>query len=168
MSRDKVAFISYARKDGEEFATRLKKRLEQEQPEITLWMDRAEMAGGVDFVDQLRRAIDSVHFLILVMTPEAIASDWVQKEWRYAREQGVCVCPVNGANDAALDEARKSLPRWMSRAHSYDIAREWDRFTNFLKSPCQATRVPFMAPSLPASFVQRPQEFEAIIDKILE
>jgi hypothetical protein len=168
MAREKVAFISYARKDGEPFATALKKRLEAEEPEITLWMDRAEMAGGTDFLDQLRRAIDAVEFLVLVMTPEAIASEWVQKEWRYAREQGVCVCPVKGADGAALDAARKSLPRWMSRAHTYDIDKEWERFTNFLKSPCQATRVPFMAPPLPVSFVRRPQEFDAIVGKVLD
>jgi hypothetical protein len=168
MSRDKVAFISYARKDGEVFATRLRERLEKEQPEITLWMDRTEMEGGVDFIDQLKRAIDSVQFLILVTTPEAIASKWVQKEWRYAREQGVCVCPVKGAEDAELDEARKSLPRWMSQAHTYDIAKEWERFTNFLKSPCTARRVPFMAPPLPGRFVHRPQEFQAIVTKVLD
>jgi len=41
------AFISYARKDGEAFATALRARLESEQPEITLWQDRARMEGGV-------------------------------------------------------------------------------------------------------------------------
>jgi len=168
MAREKVAFISYARKDGEMFAKALKQRLEKEQPEITLWMDRDEMSGGVDFVEQLRQAIDSVHFLVIVMTPEAIASEWVQKEWRYAREQGVCVCPVKGAEDAALDEARKTLPRWMSQAHTYDIEKEWDRFTNFLKSPCVATRVPFMAPPLPMTFVARSQVFKAVFEKILD
>jgi len=168
MAREKVAFISYARADGEVFATALKQRLQKEQPEITLWMDRDEMSGGVDFVEQLRQAIDSVQFLVIVMTPKAIASEWVQKEWRYAREQGVCVCPVKGADDAALDEARKSLPRWMSQAHTYDIEKEWDRFTNFLKSPCVATRVPFMAPPLPMTFVPRSQVFKSVFEKILD
>jgi hypothetical protein len=41
------AFISYARKDGEAFATALRARPESEQPEITLWQDRARMEGGV-------------------------------------------------------------------------------------------------------------------------
>jgi hypothetical protein len=168
MAREKVAFISYARRDGEVFATALKQRLQEEQPEITLWMDRDEMSGGVDFVEQLRQAIDSVHFLVMVMTPRAILSEWVQKEWRYAREHGVCVCPVKGADDAALDEARKALPRWMSQAHTYDIEKEWDRFTNFLKSPCAETRVPFMAPPLPMTFVARSQVFKAVFEKILD
>jgi hypothetical protein len=40
-------FLSYARKDGEAFATNLRRRLQEEESEITLWQDRAEMEGGV-------------------------------------------------------------------------------------------------------------------------
>ncbi len=40
-------FISYRRSDGEAFATQLRKRLEREEPEITLWQDRVRMEGGV-------------------------------------------------------------------------------------------------------------------------
>jgi hypothetical protein len=39
-------FISYARRDGEVFATELRERLEREEPEITLWQDRDRMEGG--------------------------------------------------------------------------------------------------------------------------
>ncbi len=41
-------FISYARSDGEQFATTLRQRLERDEPEITLWQDRAKMEGGKD------------------------------------------------------------------------------------------------------------------------
>jgi TIR domain len=51
-------FISYARKDGEKFATRLWKRLQKEQKEIgLLWQDRAEMEGGVGWWNQIEEAI---------------------------------------------------------------------------------------------------------------
>ncbi len=42
-------------------------------------------------MEQLTDAIDSVEFLVLVMTPSAMQSAMVQKEWHYARQQGVCV-----------------------------------------------------------------------------
>jgi hypothetical protein len=45
-------------------------------------------------------AIDSVEFLILVMTPAAIESGNVQKEWLYPRQQVVYVYPVKGVPDA--------------------------------------------------------------------
>ena len=41
------AFISYARSDGADIAASLRTRLTQEHPEITLWLDRAQMIGGV-------------------------------------------------------------------------------------------------------------------------
>ncbi len=42
-------FISYARSDGELFATQLRHKLELEQPNIPLWQDRAKMEGGDDW-----------------------------------------------------------------------------------------------------------------------
>ena len=168
MARNYVAFISYSRQDGEEFAGRLLERLEKEEPEITLWQDRIRMQGGVDFEQQIYEAIDSAQFLVLVMTPAAMRSPWVEREWRYARAQGVCVCPVMGAPEAELREPREKLPRWMSQAHTYDLGKEWDLFVNFLKSPCQATRVPFMAENLPDTFVERPTEFQQILDQVLD
>jgi hypothetical protein len=102
--RDKPrAFLSYARKDGEEFARRLRDRLEREHPEITLWQDRAEMEGGVGWWKQITDALDVVRFLIVVMTPAAILSPITWKEWHYARQRGVCIHPVKGVLDAELD-----------------------------------------------------------------
>ncbi len=39
-------FLSYARKDGEAFATALRRRLADEEPGITLWQDLVELEGG--------------------------------------------------------------------------------------------------------------------------
>src|SRR4051794_28969552 len=87
------AFISYARTDGEAFATALRKRLQAEHPEITLWQDRTDMEGGIGWWQQIERALDQVQFLILVMTPAATQSLVARKEWLRAREKGVCVYP---------------------------------------------------------------------------
>jgi hypothetical protein len=39
-------FISYARKDGKAFATALRRRLETEQPEITVWLTSSTWKSG--------------------------------------------------------------------------------------------------------------------------
>jgi hypothetical protein len=52
------AFLSYARSDGEAFASALRNRLEREQPQITLWQDRARMEGGVGWWKQITEAIE--------------------------------------------------------------------------------------------------------------
>src|SRR5438876_11483647 len=87
-------FLSYARADGEPFATELRHRLEAEN--IPLWQDRVGLEGGKDWWQQITDALDKVEFLVLVMTPAAMQSETVRKEWRYARQQGVCVYPMKG------------------------------------------------------------------------
>jgi WD40 repeat protein len=150
-------FLSYARKDGEGFAEKLRARLGREASDVVIKQDRILLEGGVGWWKQITEAIDSVDFLILVMTPAAVASGNVQKEWRYARQQGVCVYPVKGASDAELGFSE--LPRWMSKAHFFELEKEWESFLAHLRRGCDTPRVPFMAPDLPPHFVARPKEF---------
>jgi WD40 repeat protein len=169
-------FLSYARKDGEAFATALRRRLAAEEPEITLWQDRAELEGGVGWWTQIESALDQVKFLVIVMTPQAMASEMTRREWRYARQKGVIVYPVKGVPDDQLDYS--ALPNWMRKADFFDIGqwtgsawvdvKEWEQFTNYLKSDREPVRVPFLAPDLPPRFVARPAEFDAILQQIIE
>lgn len=162
-------FISYAHSDGAEFAARLRERLGQEG--VPLWQDRVGMEGGRDWWLQITEALDRVEFMALVMTPDAVASEVVAKEWRYARQQGVCVYPIRAA---ALREL-EALPRWMRTAHFYDLGDlcgevagpDWKKFINDLHTRCKAVRVPFMVEELPGDFVARPGEYEELIGRLL-
>jgi TIR domain/NB-ARC domain/APAF-1 helical domain/WD domain, G-beta repeat len=158
-------FVSYARSDGKEFATELRRRLQDEHG-FPLWHDLADMEGGKDWWQQITEAIDHVEFLVLVMTSAALGSEYVRREWRYARQQGRCVIPVIGAMGIDFD----SLPGWMRRAHFVDPddLDQWRRFVRTLEAPCKATRVPFMVDDLPENFVARPTELDALIDQLLD
>ena len=158
-------FLSYARSDGEGFAKTLRERLSLQAPDIVIKQDRLLLEGGVGWWKQLTDAIDSVEFLVLVMTPSAMQSETVRKEWRYARQQGICVYPVKGGPDSALQFAQ--LPRWMSKAHFFDLDKEWEGFVGHLRKGCDKPRVPFMAPDLPENFIQRPDEFGRLKDLLL-
>ncbi|MET0650284.1 MAG: TIR domain-containing protein [Pyrinomonadaceae bacterium] len=163
-------FISYARSDGEDFAARLRARLEGAGP--PLWQDRVGMEGGRDWWLQITEALDRVEFMVLVLTPNALRSDTVRKEWRYARQQGVCVYPVKGTPELDYE----SLPRWMRESHFYDLGTlegegagpEWAKFLNDLRTRCQTRRVPFMVEDLPDDFVERPGEFDQLIRLLLD
>jgi hypothetical protein len=155
-------FLSYARSDGEQFATQLRQRLQAEH--IPLWQDRIGLEGGKDWWQQIKDALDVVEFLVLVMTPAAMQSKMVREEWRYARQQGVCVYPVKGK--PALDF--NDMPRWMRSAHFYDLDHEWKKLVNDLNTRCQEPHVPFMCEVLPPDFVPRPNEFDALISKLLD
>ena len=163
MSPDKAgAFISYARSDGEALAGDLYSRLEAEG--ISLWRDLDRLEGGRDWWLQITAALDQVEFLVLIMTPAAMRSELVRKEWRYARQRGVCVYPVKATDD--VDFA--SLPRWMRSVHFYDLDREWPKFINDLQTRCRRTRVPFMAEDLPSEFVLRQAEYERLRRHLLD
>src|SRR5262245_25102215 len=160
------AFISYARAAGEPFATSLRNRLQAEHPDVTLWQDRTELEGGVGWWKQITEALDQVELLIMVMTPMVIASAIARKEWRYARQQGVRVCPVLGSDPGQFDF--NLLPSWMRKVHCYDLDKEWDSFVGFLLTAPRANRVPFMAPDLRHDFVDRPAEYQALISTLLD
>jgi WD40 repeat protein len=169
-------FLSYARKDGEEFATALRSRLADEAPDITIWQDRAQMEGGVGWWAQIEAALDRVKFLVIVMTPAAMASEITRREWRGARQRGLVVYPVKGVPDDQLDYT--VLPNWMRKSHFFDVgrfaggewrdAKEWQTFVTYLRSDRQAARAPFMAPDLPHGFVPRAREFDRLLRLVLD
>ena len=110
-------FISYARSDGENFARNLRRRLIEEYS-FAVWQDRTEMRVGEAWWQQIVAALTNEHVehMVLVMTPAAMRSDMVRKEWRLARQEGVCVLPVIAAPDLDF----RSLPHWMGAVHFTD------------------------------------------------
>ena len=158
-------FISYARVDGQELATTLSRRMALEIPEIKVWRDRVDIEGGVGWWRQIEEALERVEFLVTIMTPGTLASEVTRQEWRAARQHGVCVFPVRGPG-FRIDDAR--MPAWMRRAHIYDLDDQWQTFVAHLRRGCQITRVPAMAPPLPASFIERPQAFNAVRSLLLD
>jgi len=160
-------FISYARSDGEDFARDLRLRLIEDHS-FAVWQDRTEMQVGEAWWQQIVAALTSEHVehMVLVMTHTAMRSDMVRKEWRLARQEGVCVLPVIASPNLDF----QSLPHWMRAVHftDPDIPEEWTRFIRTLEGPCQEKRVPFMVKDLPEDFVPRPTEFNKLVASLLD
>lgn len=168
-------FISYSRKDGAEFALLLRDKLSTAGIEVK--QDRIVLEGGRDWWLQLEEAIKESRFLILVMTPTAMQSEYVRKEWRLARQEGVCVYPVKAGTKADFDHLITTLPRWMRDMHFYDLgfdparletSAEWATLLADLRQPCAIQRVPYMVEDLPADYVRRDHEINALIDHLLD
>jgi WD40 repeat protein len=159
------AFISCARRDGASFAATLRNRLRAEAPDIRVWQDILNIEGGMGWWRQIEEALEQVEFLIIVMTDGVFESEITRKEWRHARQQGVCVYPVKGPG---FDFSDPRLGRWMKKAHCYDLDQQWPTFLNHLRRGCQTTRVPFMAPDQPGAFVPRPTEFKQLKALLLD
>jgi uncharacterized protein YjbI with pentapeptide repeats len=93
-------FICYSWKDAG-FVDKLRGHLVAEG--VNVWLDRHDMVAGT-IQDQVWRAIQVHHVVILVLSADSVKSDWVENELDMARnkekaEGRAVLCPV------ALDEA---------------------------------------------------------------
>ena len=83
-------FISYKHDDGD-FALILKDRIEQAG--FDGWIDD-NLPAGEDWREMIDRAIREALALIVVLSPESVASEYVTYEWAFALGAGVPVVPV--------------------------------------------------------------------------
>ncbi|MDM8564898.1 TIR domain-containing protein [Candidatus Halobeggiatoa sp. HSG11] len=77
-------FISYSRKDGD-FARHLNTEL-QEQGKTT-WFDQESISSGVDFEKEIYKGIDGADNFVFVISPDAVDSEYCEREVDYASEQ---------------------------------------------------------------------------------
>ncbi len=74
-------FISYSRKDIH-FARRLAGDLEQAGFDV--WWDISDLKGGDDWVRFIPAAITSSQYFVVLLSPNSVQSEWVEKEYSYA------------------------------------------------------------------------------------
>src|SRR5690349_15786434 len=117
-AKEFTAFISYSHADGEELAQTLRQKINNDLrgKEITFWQDYSQMKYG-QWSKQIENAINAAEFLIMLITPAALASPNCKNEWMYARKNGVAVLPVNGKPDDP--GFYKNFPNWLKRHHIY-------------------------------------------------
>ena len=85
-------FICYARADSSEFVDTLYSALVDAQ--FNPWMDRQRLVGGEEWQDDIHDAIVSCDALVVVLSPHAVNSKQVKREYRFAQERGKRVVPV--------------------------------------------------------------------------
>jgi len=86
-------FISYARKDGQEFAFKLHDNLEAKG--ISAWMDkRGGIREGRYWDKEIEEAIKACKVLLFVVTPGGVNSENCHDEWAYALSLKKPVLPL--------------------------------------------------------------------------
>ena len=88
---EKHVFISYKHEDGD-FAEVLINRVEKAG--FKTWVDSDKLAPGEDWRNGIDESIRNAFALIVIMTPEAKASEYVTYEWAFAWGAGIKVIPV--------------------------------------------------------------------------
>ncbi len=84
-------FISYSRTNSA-FVDRLEADLQARSFQV--WVDRRKLEAGQNWMDELQKAIDRCHVLLIALSPEAAESKFVRMEYRYAQSQGKIILPL--------------------------------------------------------------------------
>lgn len=105
-------FLSYARSDGLDAATKL--RGELTAMGVQVWRDIEEMQGGLAWKEQVRAALRQVDAVLVLLTPGSAASQTVEWEWENAltlgkRVIGLLVRPCD-------------VPGELQRLHYHDLS----------------------------------------------
>ena len=85
-------FISYARKDGKDVAEFLHDRLSG--CGFDLWADKYDLAVGDDFPGAISKALDEADVFIIVISQDALQSEWVNDEINMAMAARCRIMPV--------------------------------------------------------------------------
>ena len=156
-------FLSYSRRDDEQFVWSLYSELQRRG--FTVWFDRRSMPNrGLTFAQEIRDAIDAADRLLLVVGPNAVASDYVRSEWEHAILFAKGIVPVLRKGDYSL------LPEGLRRVHCLDFRASRNYFgagRRYRKTLAELFRMlsqpvsPLAelyggVPALPPNFVQRP------------
>jgi hypothetical protein len=84
-------FISYSRKDMD-FARQLAGRLEQAGFDV--WWDITDLQGGEDWVRGIAAALETSQYVLVVLSPSSIKSEWVEREYIQALSLKKKVIPL--------------------------------------------------------------------------
>jgi TPR repeat protein len=86
-----TAFVSYSRDDWE-FVLRLAKDLKAQGAKV--WMDKLDIRPGQTWADEIQNAVDSCSKMLIVLSPDSVASRNVQAEVGYAISEGKGIIPI--------------------------------------------------------------------------
>jgi tetratricopeptide (TPR) repeat protein len=108
-------FISYAHADGA-FVDRLEADLRQQG--FDLWVDRERLVGGQRWRRELQEAVKRAQVLLIVLSPDAVASQNVQIEYEYVLDLGKVLIPIYYRQCEVPMELRTI--QWIDFRHSYE------------------------------------------------
>src|SRR5208337_1253316 len=91
-------FISYARRDGAELASRLQADLSAQG--FDAWLDKQRIAGGAVWSEEIEREIDSREVTVALLTPGSYESEICRAEQHHCLRKGRRLVPVLAASGA--------------------------------------------------------------------
>ncbi len=87
----KKIFLSYSRKD-KDFAEKIATNLEKNG--YVVWWDLTDIEGGDRWAKEIQEGITKSQIMAIIVSPNSIASEWVEKEFIFASKKGLKIVPL--------------------------------------------------------------------------
>ena len=140
-------FISYARTDSP-FIERLEAVLQARSFQV--WVDRRRLEAGQNWMDELQKAIDRCHILLIALSPQAAESKYVRMEYRYAQSQSKIILPLEYQTSPKVPIDLNGI-QWVDFKASYEQG-----LSSPLLALSQMTPAPLAPPTRPVLFTPPP------------
>ncbi|MCR9096681.1 MAG: NB-ARC domain-containing protein [bacterium] len=166
-------FLSYSRDDDEPFVRRLFDDLTDAGFDV--WFDRESIESrALSFYQEIQDAISRCDRLLLVLGPNAVKSDYVNQEWRFALETGTCVNPIlRAGRPDSNDDAYVLVPEELFFLHVEDFRSDADyavalrSLTRQLSEPLPDIGKLVAVPTLPGTVVRNRERLTELRDHLL-
>ena len=106
-------FVSYSRRNRT-FAERLARDLSDAG--LDVWVDFRQIHAGEMWEQEIYRGIERSDMVIVCLSPDAVRSEWVQREANTARELDKIILPVMAIDSLAELQQEPAL-QWMLKIH---------------------------------------------------
>jgi hypothetical protein len=154
-------FISHSSRDND-FARDLANFLE-EGGDIRTFVDDHDIRHGENFVSRIESGLQTDAVLV-VLSPDALGSEWVEKEWKAALASSIPLAPVL-CRDC-------TPPKLLSGLHRFDATKnrldEFPKIKAWLLHLRPRVPPPFHAPARPPLFIGRVAELDALRTRLAE
>lgn len=167
-------FVSYARRDGTELATRLQRDLSAAGFDV--WLDVQRIGGGASWTVEIEEAIDRAQVVLALLTPGSYSSEICRAEQLRSLRKGKCVIPLLSApgSDIPLHLESKnyrSFTHEQAYAGSFQFLLADIKARNGVALPQSYRNTPatyISAPPTVANYIDRPEAVRALRDTLFE
>ena len=135
MTKQYDVFLSYSRTDSE---VMLRVTDDLRKRGFSVWNDEALEPGTPSWKDAIEAAIEGSYTIVVLLSPDAKKSEWIERELDYARAQNVTIIPV-----IVRGETQNAVPFELITVQRADLRKDYtegmyqiqDALADHLKRP---------------------------------
>ena len=157
-------FISYARRDGESWAHRIRSDLTKAG--VDVWLDTTRIGGGASWSKEIEDGLAQCDVVVAVLTPGAFLSEMCRSEQIAALEQGKSVIPVIPLNSVPIPIYLKSRMWRRYPEQLADLLADLDAPRSLAYEDVRAPIVYDTVPNLPQNHLPRPDAVAKLRDMV--